>query len=44
MVKTYSGTYSSGIILTNFAVNNPVTVTGSIDGGPRDGLRGNADD
>src|SRR5262249_47699942 len=43
MGKTYSGTYTNGIVLTNFAINNPVTVTGVIDGGPRDGLRGDVD-
>ena len=44
MSKTYSGTYTQGIIFTNFAVNNPVTVTGSIAAvAGRDGLRGNAD-
>jgi hypothetical protein len=43
MGKTYSGTYTNGITLTNFAVNNPVTVTGVIDAGTGDGLLGKAD-
>jgi hypothetical protein len=41
--KTYSGTYSNGIVLTNFAVNNPVRVTGTVDGGTHDGVHGSAD-
>jgi hypothetical protein len=43
MGKTYPGTYSNGITLTNFALNNPVTVTGVIDAGSGDGLTGSVD-
>jgi hypothetical protein len=43
MGKTYSGTYTSGITLTNFGVNNPVKVTGVIHAGAVDGLGGRVD-
>jgi hypothetical protein len=41
--KIYSGTYSNGITLTNFALDNPITVTGLIDAASGDGLGGSVD-
>ena len=42
-----NGTHTNGIVLTNFAVNNPVTVAGTANvsgGATRDGVHGDTDD